>query len=147
MRVHCSSEIAQPPDAVFPWIADPEKAVQWQKNVQGGKILIRKPEIVGTTFTEVIEEDGNTLELQGIITKYVENTEIDFHLQSRIHELDVRYALEAIWNGTKLSITAIIHWKFPMNIISLLMGKKMEAGLREQLHREILELIRLCEGG
>ena len=91
MRIFCSNEILKPPDLVFPWIADPEKAMKWQKNVKGGEIIINRPEIVGTTFIEMIEEDGNILEMQGEITKYIKNEVIGFHLHSKIHEVDVRY--------------------------------------------------------
>jgi hypothetical protein len=52
----------------------------WQKDVKGGEILINKPEVVGTTFKEIIEEDGNNLEMYGTITKYVVNEIIVFHL-------------------------------------------------------------------
>jgi hypothetical protein len=35
MRIMYENEILKPPKAVFPWIAEPEKAIQWQKNVKG----------------------------------------------------------------------------------------------------------------
>ena len=145
MRIFCSNEILKPPDLVFPWIADPEKAMKWQKNVKGGEILINKPETIGTTFKEVIEEDGNSLEMQGEITKYIENEIIGFHLKSKIHEVDVSYTVEEINKATRLSIEAIVKWKFPMNIISLFIGKKIEEGLKNQLNSEVLELKRICE--
>ena len=145
MRIFCSNKILKPPDLVFPWIADPEKAMKWQKNVKGGEILINKPETIGTTFKEVIEEDGNSLEMYGIITKYTENKIIGFHIESKIHEFDVSYSLEEINKATKISIEAIIKWKFPMNIISLFIGKKMKKGLIKQLESEILDLKKFCE--
>ena len=146
MRVLYSTEISRPPEVVFPWIADPEKAMQWQKNVQGGEILIDRPEIIGTTFIETIEEDGNTLEMRGEITAYRENQVIGFHLQSKIHEFDVSYTLEETEQATRLSIEAIIRWKFPTNLIVLFAPKRMEAGIKDQLASEVLELKRLCEG-
>lgn len=145
MRISVSDRIAAPPAAVFPWIADPEKAKQWQKNVQGGEILTRTPEMVGTTFTEIIEENGKTLEMRGEITEYVENKAIAFHILSKIHEFDVRYAVHEIDGATRLSIETDIKWKFPMNLFSLFIGKSMEAGLEEQLQTEVLELKRLVE--
>ena len=145
MRIFCSNEILKPPDLVFPWIADPEKAMKWQKNVKGGEILINKPEIIGTTFKEVIEEDGNILEMQGEITKYIKNEVIGFNLNSKLHEVDVSYTVEEINKATRLSIEAIIKWKFPMNIISLFIGKKIEEGLKNQLNSEVIELKRICE--
>ena len=145
MRITYENEILKPPEIVFPWIAEPEKAMKWQKNVKGGEIIINKPEIIGTTFNEVIEEDGNSLEMYGIITKYIKNKLIGFHLESKIHEFDVSYSVEEINMATKISIEAIIKWKFPMNIISLFIGEKMEKGLIKQLESEILDLKRICE--
>jgi hypothetical protein len=145
MRITCENEISKPPEIVFPWIAEPEKAMKWQKNVKGGEIIIDKPEKIGTTFKEVIEEDGKSLEMHGIITKYVKDKIIGFHLESKIHEFDIDYSVGEINKATKISIEAIIKWKFPMNIISLFIGKKMEKGLTKQLESEILDLKRICE--
>jgi len=146
MKIQCQDVIALPPERVFPWIAEPEKAMQWQKNVKGGKIIKANPEIVGTTFEEIIEEDGKSLKMNGTITQYVKNKIIGFHLVSKIHEVDVCYILEEIENATKLSIEAKIHWKFPMNVISICMSKKMAKGISEQLLNEVQDLKQLCEG-
>ena len=145
MRITYENEILQPPEIVFPWIEDPEKAMKWQKNVKGGEIIINKPEIIGTTFKEVIEEDGKSLEMYGIITKYIKNKIIGFHIKSKIHGFDISYSVEEINKATKISIEAIIKWKFPMNIISLFIGKKMEKRIVKQLESEILDLKRICE--
>ena len=145
MQIHYSNEIACSPEEVLPWIAEPEKAMRWQKNVKGGEIIIEKPEIIGTTFVEMIEEDGNALEMQGAITEYKPDRLIGFHLKSRIHEFDVRYLVEEAQQGTKLTIELDIKWKFPMNILRLFIGEKMEASLKGQINAEVLELKKLCE--
>ena len=72
MRITYANEILKPPEFVFPWIAEPDKAMQWQKNVKGGEIILSKPEVVGTTFKEEMEEDGNSLEMYGVITQFIE---------------------------------------------------------------------------
>lgn len=147
MRITCASEILKPPEFVFPWIAEPEKAMQWQKNVKEGEIIINRSEVVGTTFKEVIEEDGNRLEMQGVITKFIENQAIEFHLESKIHQLDVGYFLEGLNQATKITVDARINWKFPMNLLSLFIGKKMKKSIAEQMEAEILKLKRICEAG
>ena len=145
MRIEYEDEIQQTPDKVFPWIAEPEKAMKWQKNVRGGEIIVNKPEIIGTTFREIIEEDGKSLEMKGIITKYVENRIIGFHLESKIHEFDVSYSIVGIGKATKLSIEADIKWKFPLNIIGKFMGKRMAETLKKQMESEVQDLKKLCE--
>jgi hypothetical protein len=145
MRIACENDIARPLEAVFPWIADPRKAMKWQKNVKGGEITLDKPERVGTTFREVIEEDGRTLEMHGTITQYVDNRTMGFHIVSKIHEFDVTYSLEPSGENTRMRIEASIRWKFPMSVVSLFMRKKMVQGLVTQLQSEVQDLKTLCE--
>ena len=145
MRITYANEILKPPEFVFPWIAEPDKAMQWQKNVKGGEVIINRPEVIGTTFKEEIEEGGNSLEMYGVITKYIRNQIIEFHLESKIHKVDVNYSVEELNKTTKIIVDARIKWKFPINLLSIFIGNKMKKGIAEQMESEILELKRICE--
>jgi hypothetical protein len=145
MRVTYQNVISKPPEVVFPWIAEPDRAMKWQKNVKGGEVLVSQPGMVGTTFKEVIEENGRSLEMQGTITEYTENRAIGFHLESRMHIVNVTYSVNEINRQTRLSIVANIKWKFPMSVFSLFAGKKMERNLTEELESEVLQLKNICE--
>jgi hypothetical protein len=146
MKIRYEDEIFQSPDKIFPWIADPEKAMKWQKDVKEGTIITNNPEVIGTTFKETIEESGNTLEMYGTITKYKHDTMIGFHIKSKIHKFDVDYILEETGETTKIFIDVLIIWKFPMNIICLFTGKKIEAKMKKQLQSEVSDLKSLCIG-
>ena len=145
MRITYANEILKPPEFVFPWIAEPEKAMQWQKNVKGGEVIVNRPEVIGTTFKEEIEEGGNSLEMYGVITKFIRNQIIEFHLESKIHKLDVSYSVEELNKTTKIIVDARIKWKFPINLLSIFIGNKMKKGIAEQMESEVLELKRICE--
>ena len=145
MKISISKEISKPAVSVFTWIEEPEKAMKWQQNVKEAEILLNKPEVIGTTFKETIEERGKCLEMYGTVTKYVKNKLIGFHLKGRIHEVDVCYYLDEFDSGTKVLVEASINWKFPMNIIRLIIGKKIEKGIVNQLESELLELKAICE--
>ncbi|MHA1939602.1 MAG: SRPBCC family protein [Candidatus Thorarchaeota archaeon] len=145
MRITYANEILKPPEFVFPWIAEPDKAMQWQKNVKGGEVIINRPEVIGTTFKEEIEEGGNILEMYGVITKFIRNQIIEFHLESKIHKLDVSYSVEELNKTTKILVDARINWEFPINLLSIFIGNKMKKGIAEQMESEILELKRICE--
>ena len=145
MRITYANEILKPPEFVFPWIAEPDKAMQWQKNVKGGEVIINRPEVIGTTFKEEIEEGGNSLEMYGVITKFIRNQIIEFHLESKIHKVDVSYSVEELNKTTKIIVDARINWKFPINLLSIFIGNKMKKGIAEQMESEILELKRICE--
>ncbi len=147
MRIIYANEIGKPPEVVFPWIAEPDKAMQWQKNVKGGEIIVQSPEVVGTTFKEEIEEDGSRLEMQGVITRFQKDRLIAFHLESKIHTVEVSYSLEEVDRATRITVEAGIKWKFPISLLSVIMGGKMKTGIAEQLKAEILELKRICEAG
>jgi uncharacterized protein YndB with AHSA1/START domain len=145
MKIACERVIARPPEAVFPWIAEPEKAMQWQKNVKHGDIIVRTPQMVGTTFKETIEENGRSLDMHGEITQYAENSRIAFHLESRIHVVDVCYSVDGLNRQTRVGVQAGIRWKFPMNIVSRLLGSKMQRELAGQVDAELLDLKTICE--
>ena len=145
MRIHYSNEILKPAEVVFPWIAEPVKAMEWQKNVKGGEIITKSPEVIGTTFREEIEEDGKKLEMEGVITNFIENKKIDFHLESKIHIVDISYSIEGYDKKSIMLIDAKIKWKFPMNIMSFLFGNRIKKRIINQLESEFLELKNICE--
>lgn len=144
MNIIYEDEIIAPIEKVFQYIAEPEKAMQWQKNVKGGEIIENKPGIVGTTFTEEIEEGGKSLKMHGVITEYSENEKMRFRLISPMHEVDVIYFVEETGIRTKIRIDTKIKWKFPMNVISIFVGKKMENNIRGDLEKEVNELKEIC---
>ena len=119
--------------------------MKWQKNVKGGEIINNNPQIIGTTFKEIIEEDGNTLEMYGTITTYEKNKIIGFHIESKIHKFDVCYKLEEINTFTKFTVNVNINWKFPMNVICVFIGKKIAEKITKQLELEVKDLKKLCE--
>jgi hypothetical protein len=59
MNISYCIEILQPPHRVFPWIAEPEKALHWQRDVKAVKILEEQPGKSVTKFTELVEEGEN----------------------------------------------------------------------------------------
>ena len=145
MKITLAIDIFCSPEEVFPWIAEPEKAMRWQKGVKGGEIIRQTPEKVGTTFREEMEENGNILEMHGEITEYIRSKLISFHLESKIHQVDVSYSIVGNNNQSTLTAESIIHWKFPMSIISLIMGNKIKENILKQTESEFAELKRLCE--
>jgi len=145
MKITVSDHISETPEKIFPWIENPEKAKQWQKNVKGGSTIKKDSEIVGTTFTETIEQNGRELTMSGTITRYQKNSHIGFHIESKIHSFDVSYILKKDGQLTNIAIEADIQWKFPMNIISFFMGEKITNNITKDLENEIKELKILVE--
>jgi uncharacterized protein YndB with AHSA1/START domain len=147
MKISLSVEIHSPPARVFGWLESPEKAVKWMTSVAKTEILHETPERIGTTFREVVEEDGSGVKLQGVITDYKPERSISFHLESRVNVVEVEYCVEAIPNGTRLTQTGNVRWKFPVNVISIFMGGKIQQNIIVQAQKEFEKLKELCESG
>ncbi len=145
MKLSFSIDINSPPATVFRWVENPEKALQWMTSVAKTELLHETAERIGTTFREVVAEDGQGVEMQGMITGYEPGKSISFHLDSRVNVVDVEYCVEATQHGTRLTQTANVRWKFPVNVISLFMGTKMKQGISAQSQKEFEKLKELCE--
>ncbi|HSG42045.1 MAG TPA: hypothetical protein VLA72_02715 [Anaerolineales bacterium] len=146
MNIASSIEIKSHPNVVFGWLENPEKAMTWMTSVSGGEILHETPDRVGTKFREIVEDKSGSIEMHGMITGFEENKSIAFHLESKVNIVDVEYHVEKNNVGTRLDYQAIVKWKFPVNIISIFMGKKMQQNILAQLQDELNRLKVLCEG-
>ena len=145
MKFSTSIDISKKPEEVFPWINEPDKAKLWQKGIKSGEIIKDTPEKIGTTFRETMEENGKSLEMFGKITDYIPNKLISFHLESKIHKVQVNYSIKGEKEKSTVLIDTTINWKFPISIIFLFIGFKIKAKILDQTKFELLELKRLCE--
>jgi uncharacterized protein YndB with AHSA1/START domain len=145
MKISCSVDIESAPEAVFGWLEEPEKAMLWMTSVSKAQILHEAPGRVGTTFREVVEDEGGAMEMQGTITGFEPGRSISFHLSSKVNALDVTYSVEAIANGTRVVEYAEIRWKFPVSIYATFFGEKMRQNITAQLQEEFSRLKELCE--
>lgn len=145
MKFTVTIDILQTPEELFSWLAEPQKAKLWQKGVKDETIIKETKEKIGTTFKEVIEENGKSLEMTGVITDYKQDKLIAFHLKSKIHSVDVIYSILRDESKSILTVESKIIWKFPMNVISLIIGKKIRNGIIKQTEFELKELKKQVE--
>ncbi len=145
MQIDCSIDIRSTPKEVFGWLEAPEKAMVWMTSVSRTEILLDTPERVGTMFREVLEENGQTLEMQGAITGYQPDQSISFHLESSVNALDVQYSVVEIPEGVRVLECAKVRWKFPLNVYGIFFEQKMRQGILVQLQTEFARLKEICE--
>lgn len=119
--------------------------MRWQNGVKGGEIIKETPQRTGTTFMEEMEEDGKSLVMHGEITDYIPDKSISFHLESKIHQVNVKYWVTGNPDKSALYVESEIKWKFPMNIIAFFIGHKIKEKIIQQQKSELAELKRLCE--
>jgi len=145
MEIKTEIEISKNPEEVFLWINNPDKAILWQKNVKNGEIIKETAERIGTTFKEVMEEDGKCLVMYGEIIDFLPNQLISFHIESKIHNVYLVYSVIGENNKSTVTVNSKIKWKFPMNLICLVIGQKIKSKIFKQIKSESKELKILCE--
>ena len=145
MRFTHSVEIGATPEAVFPWIDDPERGKRWASSVMGGETIHRTPERVGTTFREVVGKGGHTLEMHGVITEYVLNERFAVHLESSRHTADVRFRLTRLRNSTRLEREVNLQLKGLTKFVSLFLRPLLRKSISNETQGEFARLKRLCE--
>src|SRR5690606_2887321 len=62
MKNTFSIDIEAPPERVFAWLGDGERAKQWVPNLVENEDLTKTPNVVGSTFRHVYIERGKRME-------------------------------------------------------------------------------------
>lgn len=145
MKISYSIDIKSTPEAVFRWLERPEKAMLWMTSVTSTEILHQTKDMVGTTFREIVEEDGNGMEMHGVVTSWKPNKAISFHLASKVNIVDVEYCVEGTSDGARLTENANIQWKFPVNLFSIIVGGRLRQKIVAQSQGEFSKLKQLVE--
>jgi hypothetical protein len=145
VKITASIDISSVPKEVSHWINDPNRAMRWQSGVKKGVIIKETSDKIGTTFIEELEENGKILIMHGEIKGYIPDKFISFKLESKIHRVIANYSIDCTTNKSTVMVDAIITWKFPMNIISLVIGGKIKTNILRQINSELVELKKLCE--
>ena len=83
MKLSYSIDINSTSETLFGWLGRPEKAMHWMTSVSKTEMLHETPNMIGTTFREIVEEDGQGIEMEGVVTGYEPNKFISFHLNSQ----------------------------------------------------------------
>jgi uncharacterized protein YndB with AHSA1/START domain len=141
LKISNTIEIKATPGKVFYWLENPERAMKWQTNVTEYKIIKNMQNKVGTTFTEYIEENGRRTEMHGIVSEFVPNEKLAFHLEGDYNIVDINFTLTAKDKLTYLTQNAEIHFKGVLKMLSVLLKKK----IIKQTRKEFAVLKKLCE--
>ena len=146
MKISHSVKINSAPEQVFFWLEDPERAKHWMTNVVHYEIIQETPNRVGSTFIEIIEENGKQLEMRGEITDFVSDQKIAFDLESKVHIVKVEFILERVKKGVLLTQNAHIQFIGFMKIMIFLFGFIFKIKITKQIKNEFVKLKKLCEG-
>ena len=145
MKITSSIDIAISPDVVFSWLSKPERAKVWMRSIVETEIINETDNVIGTTFREVIEENGRRYEMHGSVTGYIENKLLAFQLTGKYNETKVRFTLADTPDGTCLTQHASIRFRGIMKIAALLLSPLIKKNIIKQSQKEFLKLKELCE--
>lgn len=145
MKLSYTIDINSTPEQVWYWLGTPERAMVWQTSVSKTEILQETPDMIGTTFREIIEENGRGVEMHGVVTDYRENQLLAMHLSGKFNVVDVEWRLEGIEDYTRLIVNANVRFKSFVRVLSILMRPVFKKRIIEQLQGELARLKELCE--
>jgi uncharacterized protein YndB with AHSA1/START domain len=145
MKTAITIEIKSAPEKIFSWLEDPTRAREWMTSVSKTEIIKQVSGMVGTTFREFVEEDGRGTEMRGVVTDFVSNKRLAFHLEGDYNTVDVSYTLEENGKLTRLSQIAEIRFKGLVRIFSIFFGPLFKRKIIKQAQREFAKLKELCE--
>ena len=111
------------------------------------EILHKTPDWIGTTFRETVEENGRSTEMEGIVTKYIENQSLAMHMNGQYNTVDVEWYLEKFGEHSCLKVEADIQFKSFLRLMSIIFWPVFRRNALRQLQEEFTRLKELCECG
>ena len=117
----------------------------WQTNISKTEILKATPNMIGTTFLETIEENGSSVEMQGVVVDYRENQLLAMHMSGKYNVVDVEWNIEEIEGHSRVTLNANIRFRSFVKVLSILMRPVFKKRITEQLQGEFEKLKALCE--
>ncbi len=119
--------------------------MEWMTSVSKTEIIKETPNMVGTTFLELIEENGRGTEMRGVVTDFVPNKRLAFHLEGEFNSVEVSYILQEKGEITQLSQNAEIQLKGLLRLLSVFFSPFFKKKIKDQARRELARLKELCE--
>jgi hypothetical protein len=145
MQILHTVKILRSPEDVFPWIGNPEKALKWQLNVSGSRILKQEEGMVGTTFEETVSDRKGSTTLRGVITKWETNRLVAFHLEGQYIRVNTEFQLETENGFTKVIQRAEIEFISFTRLVMIFMGSFFRKKIEKEFASQFERLKELCE--
>ena len=145
MRITQIVEIRATVERVFYWLGDPERAREWMSSVSHTEIIEKTPGWIGTTFRETVTEGGRGTELRGVVTDFVANERMAFHLEGEFNTVDVVWTLRDMGRTTEVCQAAEVRFKGLIGLMSLVLAPVFKKKVAAQGRREFARLKELCE--
>jgi carbon monoxide dehydrogenase subunit G len=145
MKILNSIEIKTTPEKIFYWLEEPARAMEWMTSVTKTEFINKTPNMIGTTFREIIEENGRETEMRGVIIDFNKNKNITFKLDGNFNTVEVSFALIEKEGITVLIQNAEVHFKGIMKIVTVIFGSLIKKKILSQSQKEFQKSKDICE--
>jgi uncharacterized protein YndB with AHSA1/START domain len=98
-----SVELAQPPEAVFPWLLEQDKVPQWTSDL--ARYEADAPLRTGAHVKQVLELGGSELVLNLELTRYEPPRAVESRTETNGVKLTIAYAVEPAGAGARVTQT------------------------------------------
>ena len=102
-RFSHSVEVAQPPDAVFPWLLEEDKVPRWMGNVESYELLGGGGLSAGSRLRQTIELSGSRVSFELEVLRYEPPREAEARFATNGVEVVNVYTCEPAGAGTRLT--------------------------------------------
>ena len=137
-----SLEIAQPSANVFSSINDLSKAPDWLESCVQLTQTSSGPISQGTTLRYVYNQDGDSREMKGFVSKYENGKRLAFTFEDSQFQLTIETEVSRTSKGTMVKQAIEIN---PKGSLVPAMSKMIAEGNKQQIHRNLSRLKRLLE--
>ena len=137
MKIQMSIEIASPPEKIWPFLVQPEKILKWCIFLQKFEYSGEQHSGVGTPFYSEEKVGGQLVQLNFVVTEWVENKSVVCRMTSGnfLKGYEQRSTIEIALSGSRF--TYIEESKLPYGIIGKILGlfvrSSSEAHVKEML--------------
>ena len=128
MKVEKSIDIAAPPEKVWPFLAEPEKVLEWYLPLQRFEYIGEQQGRQGTRLHFEEKVAGRIMKLNCEVTGWQENKRVAFRMMSGnvMKSYQERWTLEATPSGTRF--TFMEQGELPYGIVGKILGLFAQGG-------------------
>lgn len=137
-------EIAAPPPAVFAWLADSERRLEWMGALVESEPLTDGPPAAGSRYRDVFEDHGQRLELDAELVELEPARRLRTRIVSKGFEATSTQELEEAGAGTLL--TTVVETVYTMRL-GRVFAPLVTRHAQKQLEADHARLKELVEAG
>ena len=143
MHSEVSIEIDRPIAEVFDFTVN--HVAKWSIIVVEDEVIEEKPEVVGTTFRTITEENGHRMEFQGVVTWHDPPNASSAFLTGQQFNIEVEYAFEDLGGRTRVTQRSTVTGKGVIKLMFFFFGWMMKKSSCNAAEKELKNLKRLLE--